>query len=270
MRRIYGLPRADPAKSHAMSSNEFVPIWDFLSIAPAFSRSLATKANTHWRCPCGITGSFRRMAMLGVLLFLYSIPIAAQDSPLLTSGRIDMTILAGYRTTMGLPVQPETSGIAPTLSLDSGAVYGFAVGYRIRDEDLIEFRWTREKSYARVQQADVTLPTISVTTDQFHCNFSHEYVMPHREEQVRPYVVASVGATNLFSGSSYSAAHISVGIGGGIKFFVSKHIGFRMQAEWLPMFISPRQPGACTTACTVDVGRTASQAEVTFGPIIRF
>jgi hypothetical protein len=180
-------------------------------------------------------------------------------------------MLVGYRTSMGLPIQPETPGSAPTLPLDSGPVYGFAIGFRIRDQDLIEFRWTRQDSYARVQQANITLPTIPVTTDQFHCDFSREYVMPHQGDRVRPYIVGSVGATNLFRGSSYSSTHFSVGIGGGVKFFVSKHLGFRMQAEWLPVFIQPRQPAPCGTVCAGDVGGTVtSQAQVTFGPVIQF
>lgn len=272
MRQTHRVRRAGPAKSDALNSNGLLPNKDSLSIGRAFSHSFTRKANTNWPWgPCGMTGSFRRTGVLAVLLFLYSIPVTAQDSPLLTPGRIDVTLLVGYRTSMGLPIQPETPGSTPTLSLDSGPAYGLALGFRIRNEDVVEFRWTRHDSHARIKQANVTLAAIPVSTDQFHCDFSHEYVMPRRPDRVRPFVVGSVGATNLFSGSSYSSAHISFGIGGGIKFFVSKHFGLRMQAEWLPLFISPRQSGPCTTVCVVNVGGTVtSQAEAMVGPIIRF
>ena len=272
MRQTHWVPHADPTKSDVQTSNELVPNGDSHSVAPAFSRSFTTKANTNWRgVPLGITGSFRRGGMLAVLLFLCSIPITAQDSPLLTPGRISITLLVGYRTRMGLPIQPETTGSTSTLSLDSGPAYGLAVGFRMRNDDIIEFRWTRQNSYGRAQQANVALPTTPTTADQFHCDFSHEYLMPYHEDRVRPYLVGSVGATNFSSGSSQSSAHFSVGVGGGVKFFVSKHFGFRTQAEWLPMFVSPRQLGPCTGACAVNVGGTvASQVEATFGPIIKF
>jgi hypothetical protein len=84
MRQTHRVPLADPTKSDVLSSNELVPNKDALSIARAFSRSFTTKANTNWRCvPCGMTGSFRTTGMLAVLFFLYSIPMTAQDSPLL-------------------------------------------------------------------------------------------------------------------------------------------------------------------------------------------
>jgi hypothetical protein len=266
MRQTHRVPSGDSAKFDAFSGNGLVRNRDFLPIAFAFMR----KANSNWRgARFWMAGSFSRTGMLAVLFFLFSIPITAQDLPTLRPGHISITPLVGYRTSLGLPTQ-GTTGSTPKLSLDSSLAYGFVVGFRIRNEDLIEFQWLRESTYARVQQANVTLPTTRATVDQFHVDFSHEYVMPHEGDRLRPYMVGSVGATNIFSGSSFSSAHISVGIGSGIKFFVSRHVGFRMQAEWLPMFISSQRPIPCGTACVVNVGGIASQAEVIFGPIIKF
>jgi hypothetical protein len=246
MRQTHRAPPADLTKSDALSNNVRGPNRDAFAIARSFARSFATRANTSWRYfPHWIAGSFSRTGMLVVLFFLFSIAITAQDSPQLKPDRIDITPLVG-------------------------PAYGLAVGFRIRNEDLIEFRWTRQDSDAQVKRSNATLPASLGTTDWFHCDFSHEYViLNHRE--VRPYIVASVGATNIFSGSSYSSTHISVGVGGGVKFFVSRHLGFRMQAEWLPTFISPAQSLPCTAVCVVGAGGTvASQAQVTFGPIIHF
>jgi hypothetical protein len=95
--------------------------------------------------------------------------------------------------------------------------------------------------------------------------------MPHQRNRARPYLIGSVGAANLFSGSSFGSTHISVGVGAGVRLFLSRHLGFRMQAEWLPTFIRPQQAVPCGTGCVGEVGGTvASQAQVMFGPVIQF
>jgi hypothetical protein len=208
--------------------------------------------------------------VLVVLLFLCSVLLTAQDSIPLRPGLIDITPLVGYGTSIGWPIQSEPGNRA-TVNLGSSLAYGFAIGFRVQDDNLLEFRWTRQDAYAEVRQADASVLTIDASTDRFHCDFIHEYAMRHHGNRLRPYIVGSVGATNIFSGSSFSSTHISVGIGGGVKFFVSRRLGFRMQAEWLPVFIRPQQPVPCSTVCVSNTGGTvASQGQVMFGPVIQF
>ena len=231
------------------------------------------KPYTSWyRCiPGWVSCSLSMTRSVAAFLLLFPIPMMAQDAPQLTAGHLSVTVLVGYRTNMGLPIQPETEQSSMAFALAPSAAYGFALGLRARDEDLIEIRWTRQDSYVQVQRDNVALQSIPAITNQFHCDFSHEYVMPHREDRVRPYILGSVGVTNMFSGSSYSSTNISVGIGAGVKFFVQRHLGFRLQSEWLPMFMSPQRPALCGTGCVVHLGGSvASQAEVMFGPIIQF
>jgi hypothetical protein len=107
--------------------------------------------------------------------------------------------------------------------------------------------------------------------NQFHGDFTHEYTIDEWAPWARPYVMLSVGATHISGASSSSFTRFSFGAGAGVKFFVGRHFGFRMQGEWLPIFVDPYGTVICGTGCVVHVGGTvSSQGEVTVGPLFRF
>jgi hypothetical protein len=84
-------------------------------------------------------------------------------------------------------------------------------------------------------------------------------------------VLASVGATHVSGSTSIDFTRFSFGIGGGIRFYPSRHYGFKIQAEWVPVFADPTVAFICGGGCVVHVGGTASsQGEVLAGPIFRF
>ena len=68
-----------------------------------------------------------------------------------------------------------------------------------------------------------------------------------------------------------SFTRFSFGIGAGIRFYASRHLGFKIQAEWLPVLVDPHVAFICGSGCIVHAGGTASsQGEVLVGPILRF
>ena len=112
-----------------------------------------------------------------------------------------------------------------------------------------------------------------VILDQFHADFSHEYLM---EEYgwgpwARPFVMGSVGVTHVSSSTSFDFTRFSFGLGGGIRFYASRHFGFKIQAEWLPVFAHPQVAFICGSGCIVHVnGTLSSQGEGVVGPLLRF
>jgi len=48
------------------------------------------------------------------------------------------------------------------------------------------------------------------------------------------------GATHVSSSTNLNFTRFSFGIGGGIRLYASRHFGFKIQAEWLPVFATPR------------------------------
>jgi len=196
--------------------------------------------------------------------------LAAQDLPEPVTDRIEIIPLLSYRSHLSLPVQTGIEGTNPRVVLDSSPGFGIGLGLRLNDTNLVELRWSRQDSYARVENSTVVVPTTRVVLNQVHCVFSQEYGLGRRVPWLRPFLVGSVGATS-FGATGSDSTHLSVGVGGGVRFLVSRHLGFRMEAQWLPIFHSAEHVSLCGGECSVHIGGTlASQSEVAVGPIIRF
>jgi hypothetical protein len=184
----------------------------------------------------------------------------------------EFTPFMGYRTSMSFPVEPQVTGTNPRVVLDASPSYGVSFGVRLHaEEDLVEIRWARQDSYVHAEDIAPQPPRHRVILDQVHGDFSHEPFVEDWPSWVKPFVMASVGATHVSGSTSINFTRFSFGIGGGIRFYASRHFGFKIQAEWLPVFADPQMVFICGGGCIVHVGGTAaSQGEVLVGPILRF
>jgi hypothetical protein len=197
-----------------------------------------------------------------VTLVMMAHPVAAQshfESKLWT---FDVTPQVGYRTTMSFTAQPGIDGATPRLVVDSIP----------NDEDVIEFRWARQDTRLHIQGGAVAPLRHSVTLDQYHFDFSHEYVVREWPEWARPFVIGSVGATRV-SGTALNASftRFSFGLGAGLKAFPRGRVGLKIQAQWLPLWVDPEITAFCGFGCVIHLsGPLASQGEITFGPVLRF
>lgn len=205
-------------------------------------------------------------------LICFSPALTAQGTSEPKTLRYDVALFVGYRTSMSFPLEPHVTGMSPSIVLDASPSYGVSFGVRLphRDEDLIEVRWARQDSYLHSEDIALQPPRERITLDQFHGDFSHEPLIEDWPWWAKPYVLASVGATHV-SGTAFSFTRFSFGIGGGIRLYVTRHIGFKLQAEWLPVFADPQIAVVCGGGCLAHVGGTvASQGEVFAGPLFRF
>jgi len=211
------------------------------------------------------------MAMLHILLLP---ALCAQDEYKQKSLRFDFTPFIGYRTSMSFPIEPHVTGTNPSVVLDASPSYGVSFGVRLRNEDdLVEIRWARQGSYVHLEDITPQPPRQRVILDQFHIDFSHEYLMEEYGwgRWARPFVLGSVGGTHASSSTNFNFTRFSFGLGGGIRFYASRHLGFKIQAEWLPVVAHPQVSFICGSGCIVHVGGTlSSQGEVVVGPLLRF
>jgi hypothetical protein len=154
--------------------------------------------------------------------------------------------------------------------------YGLSAGVRFDELSLIEFRWTRSISTLRFDAplASVSTSLGDVTLNQFHMDFTREFVIPE-VKGLRSFLTGSLGATHL------AAAHdtftrFSFGFGAGLKQFVGSRFAIRAEAKWLPILIDPEVGSfACGTVgiggCLVVVsGPMVQQFELSVGPVVRF
>ena len=183
--------------------------------------------------------------------------------------RLDITPLVGYRTSMSFPTGQDQQPTTPNVIFDAKPSYGFAIGGRLNEFDLIEFRWARQDSSVHLQ-GSVPPTSEKVVLNQFQGDFTHEYILDSLPMWARPFVMGSVGATHIGNGMN-GFTRFSFGLGGGIKLYVSRHVGFRMQGEWLPVVINPQATFVCGGGCVVLLsGTVVSQGEVVAGPLFRF
>jgi hypothetical protein len=210
----------------------------------------------------------RRLGLVASMLTLFlafTLPASAQV--------FELTPLFGYR--MGGTIQVKNEGESTSIKarLKDGFAYGFSAGYRFDEESVIEFRWARQHSRLGLPDAaspDVVLP-IDTTIDQFHCDFTHEYQWDDYPS-IRPYVLGGAGATRIgLPGESFT--RFSFGLGGGVKISIHPRVRWRVQAEWLPIWIEPEARGLTCRGgvCAVFLSGTLThQFEVTFGPVFHF
>jgi hypothetical protein len=186
----------------------------------------------------------------------------------------EVTPLAGYRFggSVELRQEGQTSGQRVLLG-DSGS-YGFSAGVRFDELSLIEFCWMRAKpklSLGDVSPLPVTFSQ-ALTMDLFHGNFTREY-QPEEQPWLRPFLTGSVGLARLSSaGNSFS--RFSFGLGTGLNLFPRQRVGFRLEVQWLPIWVEPEVKGfVCggTIGCTVVLsGKLVQQGVVSLGPVFRF
>lgn len=212
------------------------------------------------------------VVIMMLLIALPSALSAQQELPEQKALRFDLTPFIGYRTSISFPIEPHVTGTDPRVVLDASPSYGVSLGMRLANEgDLVEMRWARQDSYVHSEDITPQLPRQRVVLDQFHGDFSHETPIEDWASWARPYVLASVGATHVSGSTNVSFTRFSFGIGAGVRFYASRHLGFKIQAEWLPVFVDPHVAFICGSGCIVHAGGTASsQGEIFVGPILRF
>jgi len=209
----------------------------------------------------------------GALFLAFTSPGALQaqqqDQP--KPLRFDFTPFVGYRTIMSIPIEPHVSGTNPRLVLDQGVSYGASLGMWVHEDDLVEFRWARQGSHVHSEDVEPALSRQRLTLDQFHGDFSHEYFVEDWATWARPFVIGSVGVTHVAGNDTLSFTRFSFGIGGGLRFYATRHLGFKVQAEWLPVVVDPQVAFICGPGCVVRVGASvASQGELIVGPVFHF
>lgn len=216
--------------------------------------------------------SIRQGLYLSVLILVAISPLAAaQEHAEAKPLRFDFSPLIGYRTSMSFTGQPESGGTNPHIVINSGPSYGFAVGMRIDDENLVEFHWARQDTKIHAENTGFVPFSQRIVVDQFHGDFTHEYILDEWPRWARPFITGTVGATYV-SGGANTFTRFSFGLGTGIKFQANRHLGFRIEAAWLPILVNPElRTLVCGGGCVIHLaGQLVSQGEFSMGPVLRF
>jgi len=207
-----------------------------------------------------------QLAVLAAALIVVSVvPAAAQD-------RFEVQPFAGYKWGGSSQVAINGLGIN-SISLDGSVAYGVTASFNPAEHLGVEFRWNRQPTNAVGHYyGGTTYPTkIGVTLDQFHGDFL--YSIAGHGSKVEPFVLFGIGATDMH-GSGSSTTKFSWSVGGGVKYFVSRHIGFRAQARYAPTYLYSTNGGVWCNwwgyCWVVSNDHFLNQGDVTGGVIFRF
>lgn len=198
--------------------------------------------------------------VIAIVLLLAAAPAAVAET-------FELTPFIGYR--VGGSLTDYYSGAS--FSLDDSESYGLFLDFATDPfgEFQIELYWSHQET---------TLNIRGVPADSYDVKVDYLHVGGLRflgdDDKVRPYLVGSLGATRLNPEDSSigSTTRFSAGLGVGVKFMPSEHIGIRLEGRGLATFVSSYGAVGCGyPGCGVSWGGTVFwQGDFTAGIVIAF
>ena len=173
-------------------------------------------------------------AIIALLTTVFSITALGQN--------VEFTAHVGGQINGGLDIN---TALFHRFEVANGVNYGVSLGYLLGEHYGVEFMWNQNKADVRAQPfggfSSVKLFTMS--QNQYLGNFLLHFTP--REDKLRPYVLAGLGAAALdpqVHGVSGTTKFVYA-LGAGAKYNVSNHFGLRAQFKWSPAYITSTHAG---------------------------
>ena len=198
--------------------------------------------------------------------------------------RFEFHVSGGLTASGGIPLDPEKDTHNYSVHVNSSQNVGAGFAVNLNELDAVELYWQRQFTEGRLPAELVAPPAtgdqsaFDLNIDQYHMNFIHHYEIS--VPRTKPYVMAGLGATTYRAngnGQSDARSYFSFSIGGGIKYYLNNHFGFRGEARWSPTLVSASdssfwcQFGGSGAACLVNLSIALQhQMDLTGGLIFRF
>lgn len=216
--------------------------------------------------------AFQRAADFTIKLLLAPLLLIVVALPCFAQQRFELQPFVGYKYGGGVGVGPNGLGVN-RINIDSSIAYGATATFNPAARLGVEFMWNRQPTNASATYSGGgSYPTkIGVTLDQFHGNFL--FSLADHGSKVEPFILLGFGATDMH-GSGSATTKFSFGVGGGVKYFVSRHVGFRLQARFTPTYAYTTSGGVWCNwwgyCWTIPNDHFLNQGDVTAGVILRF
>src|ERR1700733_7183696 len=167
----------------------------------------------------------------------------------------EITPFIGGEVGGSYPVNSTTQTAVDKVRVNNSLSFGTFIDRSFTENFQFEFMWNANRTQTAEHDTISGQYTNAYNTDidQFH--FGALYMFRSPEKKLRPYAAAGLGFTHFEnSGMNANNTAFSYGVGGGVKYYMSKHIGFRGDARFVPTYenSSPQQFcdqfGNCFTA----------------------
>lgn len=137
----------------------------------------------------------------------------------------EVTVFSGYR--LGGHLKDDASG--ETLKLGEAGSYGVIVDVPYNADGQLEVLWSHSGETLKPQALFAGAPRLAVDVDYFHVGGIHTL----EGDRVKPFVVGTLGVTRMDPHRSGldAATEFSLGLGGGAKWRLTRHLGLRFEAR---------------------------------------
>jgi opacity protein-like surface antigen len=207
------------------------------------------------------------------LLFLLLIFLLAAAVPIpARAGNVEITPFAGY--TMGGEFTDAVTG--KSLSFDDTSSYGIMVDFKQAvdkegGEPWIELYYSRQQTKLKADQGPFFgNPLFDVNIEYFHLGGTYGQATG----KVKPFLVGTFGATHMTPKGEglHSETKFSLSLGGGVKLYLSEHVGIRLDARWFGTLFNGSGTAFCSGgACLINVqGDVLSQYAANAGVVLAF
>jgi len=147
----------------------------------------------------------------------------------------EITPFIGYEVGGSYPVQ-NSDAVDRARANDSKS-FGVFVGRSFWEDFQFEAMWNRNDT--QIDEREVItnqyLKAYNTNIDQFH--FGILYMFRDSQKKLRPYAAAGLGFSHFENGGdNANFTGFSYGIGGGVKYYMFKHVGIRGDARFVPTY----------------------------------
>ena len=147
----------------------------------------------------------------------------------------EITPFIGYEAGGSYPV--TNSSAVDKARANNSMSFGTFIDRSFTENFQFEFMWNRNMT--QIAEHDVIssqyINAYNSIIDQFH--FGVLYMFRSPDKKLRPYAAAGLGLTHFEnSGENANFNAFSYGVGGGVKYYLTNHIGFRGDARFVPTY----------------------------------
>jgi opacity protein-like surface antigen len=176
----------------------------------------------------------------------------------------EVSAVAAHTPSAGLDRQaPELSG----LDIRGGFTWGVGVARSFSPHWSAEVSWTRQSSALRLETGSGSADLFAMKVGQLHGNAVLQFGAA--DSRLRPFVFAGLGATFLSGDDLQSETKLSLGLGGGVKYFPWKAVGVRGHFRYKPTLLNDEDAGRFCDPFGFCQG-ALQQIEFAVGAIVRF
>jgi hypothetical protein len=191
-------------------------------------------------------------------------------------GRVELTPFVGYETSASYPVNglsgPTGTNPIDRLRVNDSLAFGTFLDYSLTENSQLEFMWNRNNTSYSAHDILSNSYISAYHSDIDQYQFGGLYMFRSSAERLRPYLAGSLGFTHdSNSNGTPNRTEFSFSLGGGVKYYLTRHIGLRGDLRYLPTYGSSSNELYCYFGCYyANVSHYLNRGSFTGGIIFKF